>query len=400
MKKTMKQIRVFLAALFIFAALPAVCAQATEDDNSLSSLGILTEGATVTPEFGYGTTVYEVTVPTGTKALELDPLPTSSSATISDISGNEIGEDGTATIYITVRAGNGDEFPYQLNVVSEGPAIAPETETEPPTEPETETESETETEDSQFVRVYRDTVSNAQNTITTLKEEIIQYKDRINLLTKIIYGLIALCVVLLFIVINLLLKRRELKEELKDYRSYGYSDSKSAQKARRKAEKKQQKGGNAPAQGVPYGGQQQYGAPQGQASPQVPPTLRNDPYGARPAGPGPEIPPQPAQQRPQQQMPRYDQQARQTPQAQEPQGVIRATMTGSGRADERAPETPAPQPQAPQQQAQAEQPQSQPQAGQPQEQAPAQKASKKSGRGGKGPGSGNAGGVEIDMIDL
>ena len=36
------------------------------------------------------------------------------------------------------------------------------------------------------------------------------------------YGLIAFCVVLLFIVINLVLKKKDLKAELEDYRSLGY----------------------------------------------------------------------------------------------------------------------------------------------------------------------------------
>lgn len=377
MKKVAGQIRILILTLLLMAAVPGVRALASEDDNSLSSLGITTEGAVVSPEFAYGTTVYTVTVPAGTTQLALEPVPTSSSASITSITGNEIGEDGTATIIITVRAGNGDEYPYQLNVVSDGEPIAPvetEPETQPPTEPETE-EVETETEDSQFVRVFRDTVSNAQNTITTLKGEIIAYKDQINLYTKIIYGLIALSVLLLFLLINLLLKNRELKEELKDYRSYGYSDSKSAQKARKKAEKQAKKSGGAPTPGPAAPGQGQ---------------------GARGAAPAPAAQPQRQQRRPQQ-MPQYEQEARQSAQAQQPQGVIRATMVGTGQG------TAAPQQAAPTEQTTAAAPQTAAAApqGKPAQGKPAESKADKKGRKGKpGGGAGAGSGVEIDMIDL
>ena len=109
MKKVAGQIRILILTLLLMTAVPGVRALASEDDNSLSSLGITTEGAVVSPEFAYGTTVYTVTVPAGTTELALEPVPTSSSASITSITGNEIGEDGTATITITVRAGNGDE---------------------------------------------------------------------------------------------------------------------------------------------------------------------------------------------------------------------------------------------------------------------------------------------------
>ncbi|MDO5344854.1 MAG: hypothetical protein Q4E91_03825, partial [Lachnospiraceae bacterium] len=81
----------------------------------------------------------------------------------------------------------------------------------------------------------------AENTITGLKGEITKYKEKVSLFTKIMYGLIGLSIILLFIVINLLLKKKDLKSELNDYRSYGYTDNKKAQKAQKKAEKKQKK---------------------------------------------------------------------------------------------------------------------------------------------------------------
>ena len=230
-----------IALMFMFG----VNALASEDDNSLTSLGILTEGATVSPEFSYDTWSYTVTVPGGTRELSLDPVPSSSSATISDISGTTLNDDGTGYVTITVQAGNGSTFTYELNVVSDGTAPVTEKETEPETETETEkvTEKQTEpeTEDSQYVRVDRNSLQEAENTITNLKGEITEYKEKVSLFTKIMYGLIGLSVILLFIVINLLLKKKDLKSELNDYRSYGYSNSKKAQKAQKKEEKKQKK---------------------------------------------------------------------------------------------------------------------------------------------------------------
>lgn len=215
---------------------------ASEDDNSLSSLGILTEGATVSPEFAYNTWSYTVTVPGGTKELSLDPTPSSASATISSISGTTLNEDGTGYVTVTVQAGNGDQFTYELNVVSDGTAPAvQETETETEKQTETEKETEPETEDSRYVKVDKNSLQEAENTITNLKGEITNYKDKVSLFTKIMYGLIGLSVILLFVVINLLLKKKDLKSELNDYRSYGYTESKKQPKASGKAEKKAEK---------------------------------------------------------------------------------------------------------------------------------------------------------------
>lgn len=223
---------------------------ASEDDNSLSSLGILTEGATVSPEFVYNTWSYTVTVPGGTKELSLEPVPSSSSATIAAINGTTLNEDGTGYVTITVQAGNGDQFTYELNVVSDGSVAQAQEETETETEKQTETEKETEpeTEDSRYVKVDKNSLQEAENTITDLKGEITKYKDKVSLFTKILYGLIGLSVILLFIVINLLLKKKDLKSELNDYRSYGYTENqgqtKASKKAEKKAEKKQKKAQN------------------------------------------------------------------------------------------------------------------------------------------------------------
>lgn len=236
---------VLLAAMLVM--LSGVNVMASEDDNSLSSLGILTEGATVSPDFSYDTWSYTVTVPGGTTELSLDPVPSSGSAVISDISGTTLNEDGTGYVTITVQAGNGSSFTYELNVVSDGtvPAAETETETEKETEKQTEAQTEPETEDPRYVKVDRNSLQEAENTITNLKEEITKYRDKVNLFTMIMYGLIGLSVILLFIVINLLLKKKDLKAELNDYRSYGYSTSKKEQK---KAEKKQKKNTSQDAQ--------------------------------------------------------------------------------------------------------------------------------------------------------
>jgi len=251
MNKWLKKGRLCGVLLVAMMMLFGIRALASEDDNSLSSLGILTEGVTVSPEFSYNVWSYTVTVPGGTKELSLDPVPSSGSATISDISGTTLNEDGTGYVTITVQAGNGNPFTYELNVVSDGSAPAAETETEPQTERQTETEraTEPETEDSRYVKVDKNSLQEAENTITGLKGEITKYKDKVSLFTKIMYGLIGLSVILLFVVINLLLKKKDLKAELNDYRSYGYSESpkadKKAMKAQRKEEKKQKKNGAA-----------------------------------------------------------------------------------------------------------------------------------------------------------
>lgn len=212
--------------LFMLAmALSWICALSAaagegSNDNSLADLGILTEGAEVFPEFGYGVTEYEVRVPAGTQKLELDPIPTNGNAWIVDITGTEL-VDGETTVEITVEAQNGERYPYHLHVTEAGAGAAAETEPAPETEPETEPEPET--EDPRYVKVDRTTLQEAENTINALKDETRSYRDRSTMLMRILYGMIAFSVVLLFIVINLLLKKKDLKEELQGYRGYDMS---------------------------------------------------------------------------------------------------------------------------------------------------------------------------------
>ena len=204
-------------------AVPALAEEAS-GDNSLSSLGITTEGVTVSPDFYYSTIEYQVTVPNGTSRLELDPVTSNSGASILSIDGQDIGSDGTTTVAITVQAANGNQITYYLYVTTDtttqAATPAAETETEAVTEAQTETEPET--EDPRYVKVDRNALEEAEKTISTLKTETGNYRDRVTLLTRILYGMIALCVILLFAVINLVLKKKDLKAELQNYMGYGY----------------------------------------------------------------------------------------------------------------------------------------------------------------------------------
>lgn len=314
MKHLVKKIKVCLVLAAAVLALSSISAMASEDDNSLSSLGILTEGAVVTPEFSYDTWSYEVSVPAGTTELQLDPVPSSASATITDISGTVLNEDGTGYVTITVQAGNGSPFTYELHVTADGAAAAGEEVTEAATEPQTETETEpeteteVETEDPQYVRVDRNSLQEAENTITDLKDEITRYRDNMSRLTMIMYVLIGLSVILLFVMINLLLKKKDMKAELNDYRSYGYSEpDRKEQKTKKKAKKNRKDDdffdGPEGGQGMPGG----YSAgSRGAADGQI--QSFYDPKAAKATGasePGPDAQPQKSQKKPKK-MPHYE----------------------------------------------------------------------------------------------
>lgn len=216
------KILLLLAAILIWVCGIQVLAEGASNDNSLSSLGILTEGAVVSPDFYYSTIEYNVTVPAGTTRLELDPVTSNENAWIVDISGQDL-VDGKTTVEIVVSAESGAQYTYYLYVEEEkGAEAGAAAQTEAQTEKETEPETEPETEDPRYVKVDRNSLQEAENTISTLKKETGSYRDRISLLMKILYGLIAFCVILLFIVINLILKKKDLKAELQEYRGYGY----------------------------------------------------------------------------------------------------------------------------------------------------------------------------------
>ena len=238
MMKGLKKCMLLLTALVLFSLAAAGSVSASDDDNSLYDMGITTPGAVMEPEFSYDIWEYQVRVPQGTTVLELDPVPSSSSASIVSIEGTELSEDGTTTVYVNVESGSGLPHTYTLYVTADGAPVedAPETEMEtepllqsaPPAVPETQPE----TEDDRYVKVDKNTIQEAEETITTLKGEITRYRDTVSLYTKIMYALIALAVIMLFLVINLLLKRRDLKRELDDYRSYGYAEEAAARSSR------------------------------------------------------------------------------------------------------------------------------------------------------------------------
>lgn len=213
-----------MAVMLIWICSMSMTVSAASGDNSLSSLGISTEGTLVSPEFYYSTIEYNVTVPEGTTELTLDPVTSHPNASIVYITGTEL-VDGETTVEIRVAAENGNEYSYYLYVdadASAGTVTPAVVETEPETELETEPETEPETEDPRYVKVDRNTLMEAENSIASLKEEANSYRDRLGLLMNILYGLIGFSVVLLFIVINLILKKRDLKKEVETYRGYGY----------------------------------------------------------------------------------------------------------------------------------------------------------------------------------
>lgn len=308
------------AALILAVVLSWMCAisgMAGEgsNDNSLADLGILTEGAEVFPEFEYGVTEYDVRVPSGTQKLELEPVPTNGNATIADITGTEL-TDGEATVTITVEAENGEQYPYYLHVKEVGGGEAAVQETEPIPQTESETETEPETEDPRYVKVDRTALQEAENTIDALKDETRTYRDRATMLMRILYGMIAFSVILLFIVINLLLKKKDLKAELQEYMGYGYPQEQQGYYE----EDRQYYSGN-PNQGyyggagqeAPYGNAAQHQAEvrSQQAEPQLqvyrpePPARRDDPE---------TVPkPQKAKKRPKK-MPEYQEAPKQQPQ--------------------------------------------------------------------------------------
>ncbi len=182
------------------------------DDNSLSDLGI-ENAVSVSPDFDYSTTEYEVVVPEGTEELQLDPV-TSNGAATCDISGQTL-TDGKTTVYITVTAESGVQAVYTLNVQAEHPnaaeQIAAANETTAP-QTETKTQKEVQTEAVQ-TETETEAVSDAASAVL---QQVDKLKSDTDFSMKVIYGLIALSVLLLFVVINLILKNRDLKDDLRD----------------------------------------------------------------------------------------------------------------------------------------------------------------------------------------
>lgn len=205
--------------LFTLAALWMMCltaaAEGASGDNSLYSLGL--ENGTCDPEFYYSTLEYTVTVPAGTEELYLSPVTSDANASIIDISGTVL-ENGSGTATITVEAANGAQVTYTLHVIPdvETPAETEETEKATASEEEkkaAEAQKQSESEEQARIQAEYKAIQDKVNTLTTENNDL---KDRIDLLLKVMYGLIGLAVLLLFLIINQSLRNKDLKDDLKD----------------------------------------------------------------------------------------------------------------------------------------------------------------------------------------
>lgn len=216
MKNIIRRITSLMAVLIMVMSCMTVSATELSDDNSLSSLG-LHNGTIVGREFSYDVWNYDVEVEPGTTELFLEPTTSHPNAEITSILGTVL-VDGKATVLINLKSESGTPMTYTLNVTEKGAGAteteAPETEevteepqteemTETPTEPVTEPQNDEEKEEM-------------RNEVTVLTAQINELKEKADLAMKIMYGLIAFAVILLFIIINLILKNRDLKDDLKD----------------------------------------------------------------------------------------------------------------------------------------------------------------------------------------
>lgn len=206
-KRTRRFVPVLAALLLWIMALPVLAAS---DDNSLSALNV--HNGTVTPDFAYNIWEYEVTVEPGTKELLLEPTTSDANASITSITGTVL-QDGKATVFINTVSESGSPMTYTL-YVREGGDAAKETEAAQ-TEPQTEKVTEAMSEEAAQPLTQAETQTEAL-AANTLQDQITKLKSNSDLMMKIVYGLIALTVILLFLIINLILKNRDLKDDLKD----------------------------------------------------------------------------------------------------------------------------------------------------------------------------------------
>ena len=199
--RTVKR-KVNAVGMLVLAMLWMLCVTASADsgDNSLYSLG-LQNASSVSPEFYYSTLEYDVTVPAGTKTLELDPVTSAGDASIIDISGTELDANGTATVYITVEAANGAQVSYVLHVTSEGEpeTTAPETEISEEERLQQEMQKQSESEEKQR---RESELTAAQQQADKLSAQNRDLTNRINILMRVLYGLVGFAVLLLFFMIN------------------------------------------------------------------------------------------------------------------------------------------------------------------------------------------------------
>lgn len=205
-----------------------VTAAADSGDNSLYDLG-LENVVSCTPEFYYSTLEYDVVVPAGTTELSLDPVTSNSEAVITDISGTELSEDGTATVYITVEAPNGARVSYTLNVTSEAPAQTEPPQTEISEEQKRQEEAQRQSESEAAAKKEAELAANRRQ-IETLSVQNADLTKRINLLMKVLYGLVGFAVLILIFVINQSLRNKDLKEDLKEAKSQAEKSNEFARK--------------------------------------------------------------------------------------------------------------------------------------------------------------------------
>ncbi len=227
--RTVKR-KVNAVGMLVLAMLWMLCVTASADsgDNSLYSLG-LQNASSVSPEFYYSTLEYDVTVPAGTKTLELDPVTSAEDASIIDISGTELDANGTATVYITVEAANGAQVSYVLHVTSEGEpeTTAPETEISEEERLQQEMQKQSESEEKQR---RESELTAAQQQADKLSAQNRDLTNRINILMRVLYGLVGFAVLLLFFMINQSLRNKDLKDDLKEARSQADMNNEFARK--------------------------------------------------------------------------------------------------------------------------------------------------------------------------
>ena len=214
-----------VAAMMLMLTVMCSAGAFASDDNSLASLGIKTEGVTVSPEFRYDIWEYSVEVPAGTTTLDLEPHTTNPSATVNSVTGTTLNADGTGTVVITVTSESGNAIEYVLNVsqargaVDPAEAIAANESSVAATIDTEVVQSEVETEDPRYVKVDRNSLQDAENTIEKLQKTITEQRSHISMLTYVLYALIAVSIVFLFIVISQLLRRRDMAQELAFYKN-------------------------------------------------------------------------------------------------------------------------------------------------------------------------------------
>lgn len=214
MKKIGKQLerKVIFVLMMVLLLTMTASAEGYSGDNSLAALGV--ENGTVTPEFEYSTWEYNVTVAPGTTELILNPVPSDANAQIIDISGTIIGEDGTTTVIITVQAENGDQFPYTLHVTTDQtatPVSQTEEETPQTEEPQTETKAP-ETENAK--------IKELETKNKLFRSQADEYKEQSERMVKVICILGLAILILIFVIINQLIRNRDLKRDLKEIENH------------------------------------------------------------------------------------------------------------------------------------------------------------------------------------